>query len=405
MKKNVFFALFACAALVFVGCEPNTPTPTPDGGSTTDAVISVTPETLLMAAGETQKLTATVAPQGTQLQITWTSDNQEVVTVSPAGIVTAVAAGKANIIASAEGATADTCVVTVSNDAILNNFELGGVGLFGDIQLIPGFDTVISGYNCQLGNIELIAWDANLVFVDGQGFAGDGYVIVADEFPMYWVVENGEVLGYIGSEQGYFISEEVKGVSPYAAPAGKMVDLQKYGDAWKGLYFATTDAEAEAAVESRLDTVLCPWRYIYGYVLSTLPAFSSDFHYNFLLSNIIGSISKVSNISKKQVGEAVLELFPHLRPVEKQQITDYVPSIPNLDTDAMDDASYPQARLYPHFLKRSLIAEAQEALDAQLQVSGVCDADIVNVGAYQLCMYCPHNATCPYGKHDQREDE
>lgn len=249
MKKNVFFALFACAALVFVGCEPNTPTPTPDGGSTTDAVISVTPETLLMAAGETQKLTATVAPQGTQLQITWTSDNQEVVTVSPAGIVTAVAAGQANIIASAEGATADTCVVTVSNDAILDNFELGGVGLFGDIQLIPGFDTVISGYNCQLGYIELIAWDANLVFVDGQGFAGDGYVIVADEFPMYWVVENGEVLGYIGSEQGYFISEEVKGVSPYAAPAGKMVDLQKYGDAWKGLYFATTDAEAEAAVE------------------------------------------------------------------------------------------------------------------------------------------------------------
>jgi hypothetical protein len=165
------------------------------------------------------------------------------------------------------------------------------------------------------------------------------------------------------------------------------------------------DLEAEAAVESRLDTVLCPWRYIYGYVLSTLPAYSSDFHYNFLLSNIIGSISKVSNISKKQVGEAVLELFPHLRPVEKQQITDYVPSIPNLDTDAMDDASYPQPRLYPHFLKRSLIAEAQEALDAQLQVSGVCDADIVNVGAYQLCMYCPHNATCPYGKHDQREDE
>ena len=165
------------------------------------------------------------------------------------------------------------------------------------------------------------------------------------------------------------------------------------------------DLEAEAAVESRLDTVLCPWRYIYGYVLSTLPAYSSDFHYNFLLSNVIGAISKVSNISKKQVGEAVLELFPHLRPVEKQQITDYVPSIPNLDTDAMDDASYPQARLYPHFLKRSLIAEAQEALDAQLQVSGVCDADIVTVGAYQLCMYCPHNATCPYGKHDQREDE
>ena len=122
-------------------------------------------------------------------------------------------------------------------------------------------------------------------------------------------------------------------------------------------------------------------------------------------SGIRHFICGMANGCDMYFGEAVLELFPHLRPVEKQQITDYVPSIPNLDTDAMDDASYPQARLYPHFLKRSLIAEAQEALDAQLQVSGVCDADIVNVGAYQLCMYCPHNATCPYGKHDQREDE
>jgi hypothetical protein len=165
------------------------------------------------------------------------------------------------------------------------------------------------------------------------------------------------------------------------------------------------DLEAEAAVESRLDTALCPWRYIYGYVLSELPAYSSDFHYNFLLSNIIGALSKVTNIPKKQVGDAVLELFPYLRSVEKQQITDYVPFIPNSDTDAMDDASYPQARLYPHFLKRGLITDAQEALDAQLQLAAVCDADIVNVGAYKLCMYCPHNATCPYGKHDQREDE
>lgn len=250
MKKNVFFALFACAALVFVGCEPNTPTPTPDGGSTTDAVISVTPETLLMAAGETQKLTATVAPQGTQLQITWTSDNQEVVTVSPAGIVTAVAAGQANIIASAEGATADTCVVTVSNDAVLDNFELGGMGLFGAPQLIPGTDTVVGEYNCQLAYFELLAWDANVVYVDGEGFAGDGYVIAADNFPVYVVLIDGEVAGYMGSQNGFFVSEEVKGVSPYAAPAGKMVDLQKYGDGWKGLYFATSDAEAEAAVES-----------------------------------------------------------------------------------------------------------------------------------------------------------
>ena len=68
MKKNVFFAIFALAALVFVGCEPTpTPTPTPEDPTTEGVVITVTPETLLMAAGDEQKLTATVAPQGTQL--------------------------------------------------------------------------------------------------------------------------------------------------------------------------------------------------------------------------------------------------------------------------------------------------------------------------------------------------
>lgn len=249
MKKNVFFALFACAALVFVGCEPNTPTPTPGGDSTTDAVISVTPETLLMAAGETQKLIATVTPQGAQLQITWTSDNQEVATVSPAGIVTAVAAGTANIIATAQGATADTCVVTVSNDAILDNFQLGGMGLFGEPQVIPGTDTVVGQYNCQLAYFELLAWDANIVYVDGEGFAGDGYIIAADKFPVYVVIIDGAVAGYMGSQNGFFVSEEIKGLMPYGVAPGKMLDLQKYGDGWKGLYFAETEEEAEVAVE------------------------------------------------------------------------------------------------------------------------------------------------------------
>ena len=214
---------------------------------------------------------------------------------------------------------------------------------------------------------------------------------MANRYLFFSLLQNQKVeLSWISTEDDKEIS-----ASPYLQILEKLfhVTVKAYEkEAWteemiqaieptEAVLSVGVDLEAEAAVESRLDTVLCPWRYIYGYVLSTLPAYSSDFHYNFLLSNIIGSISKVSNISKKQVGEAVLELFPHLRPVEKQQITDYVPSIPNLDTDAMDDASYPQARLYPHFLKRSLIAEAQEALDAQLQVSGVCDADIVNVGA------------------------
>lgn len=256
MKKNVFFALFALAALVFVGCDPNTPTPTPtpDDPTTEGVVITVTPETLLMAAGDEQKLTATVAPQGTQLQITWTSDNQEVATVNAAGIVTAVAPGTANIIASAEGATADTCVVTVSNDAVLDNFVLGGYGLFGYPELISGTDTVIGQYTCQLANFVLYAWDENLVYVDGSGFTGDGYMIVNDQFPVYVVMIDGEVAGYMGSANGFFVSEQVEGLAPYAVPAGKLVDEQKYGDGWKGLLFAETEEAATEAVETYLES-------------------------------------------------------------------------------------------------------------------------------------------------------
>ena len=253
MKKNVFFALFALAALVFVGCEP-TPTPTPDGGTTDGAVITVTPETLLMGVGEEKKLATTVAPQGTQLQITWTSDNQEVATVNAAGIVTAVAAGKANIIASAEGATADTCVVTVSNDAALDNFVLGGYGLFGYPELIPGTDTIIKDYTCQLAYFVLYAWDENLVYVDGTGFSGDGYMIVNDKFPVYVVLIEGEVAGYMGSANGFFVSEQVEGLAPYAVPAGKLVDEQKYGDGWKGLLFAETEEAATEAVYTYLES-------------------------------------------------------------------------------------------------------------------------------------------------------
>ena len=141
MKKSLFFALFACATLAFVGCEPK-PEPDPQKDP---VLITVTPDTLNLGVGDTEKLAAVVAPSGTQVQITWTSDNEEVVTVTPSGIVLATGIGTANVIASAEGATSDTCLVNVTNTAILDEFVLGGYGFFGDMNpstLVPGTDTI-----------------------------------------------------------------------------------------------------------------------------------------------------------------------------------------------------------------------------------------------------------------------
>jgi uncharacterized protein YjdB len=85
-------------------------------------IVPVTSITLnlsskLLRENETVKLTATVKPtDATYKDVTWTSDNPQVASVSSDGTVTAVSEGTANISAKAGDQTA-TCVITVSNAA------------------------------------------------------------------------------------------------------------------------------------------------------------------------------------------------------------------------------------------------------------------------------------------------
>lgn len=252
MKKSLFFALFACATLAFVGCEPK-PEPDPQKDP---VLITVTPDTLNLGVGDTEKLAAVVAPSGTQVQITWTSDNEEVVTVTPSGIVLATGIGTANVIASAEGATSDTCLVNVTNTAILDEFVLGGYGFFGDMNpstLVPGTDTIfdlnIGNVKCQIGLHTLYAWDEDVLFIDGSGFSGAGFFMVGTA-PVYYIVEEGPYYGYY-IDLGFFgiTKPSEEGIYPYVAEAGEMIDVQKYGDAIKGLLNAQSQDDADAAAE------------------------------------------------------------------------------------------------------------------------------------------------------------
>lgn len=162
--------------------------------------------------------------------------------------------------------------------------------------------------------------------------------------------------------------------------------------------------EQESAIEAKMDVVMCPWRYIYGYVLSERPVYSSDFHYGFALSNLIGAIAAVSSMPKQAAGDAVLGLFPYLRDVEKQQIMDHVPSIINEDEDIMDDASYPQARLLVHFLQRRIKEKAEERLGKQMQDEAVYAAVLNTAKEYDQCMYCPYSTACPHAEHDSSKE-
>ena len=80
--------------------------------------VSLDQKTLKLAVGESETLTATVAPENADDQgVTWTSSAASVATVDKSGKVTAVAAGEATItVKTNDGGYEAECVVTVSED-------------------------------------------------------------------------------------------------------------------------------------------------------------------------------------------------------------------------------------------------------------------------------------------------
>ena len=115
VDKGMVEAVAAGEAIVTAAAGGKTATCTVTVKSATVEVsdVSLDQETLNLTVGETQQLTATVTPEDADDKtVTWTSDNNDVVTVNDEGVVTAVAAGEAVVTAAAGGKTA-TCTVTV----------------------------------------------------------------------------------------------------------------------------------------------------------------------------------------------------------------------------------------------------------------------------------------------------
>ena len=95
--------------------------------------ITISPETLELAVGETDTLTATLEPTGAEGNITWSSNYLEVATVDAStGQVTvnALSVGKATITATC-GEFKDTCEVTVNPAPISGAVTISGTPTFG----------------------------------------------------------------------------------------------------------------------------------------------------------------------------------------------------------------------------------------------------------------------------------
>ena len=113
-------ALFAC---VFAGCgsvEPTpTPTPTPTPATVAVTGVTVNKTTLTLVEGDSETLTATVAPDNaSNKSVTWKSSATDIAKVDGSGKVTAVKAGSATItVTTADGGKTADCSVTVTEQA------------------------------------------------------------------------------------------------------------------------------------------------------------------------------------------------------------------------------------------------------------------------------------------------
>lgn len=114
--------------------------------------ITMSPTVLNMDKNEFKQLYARLTPLNAISDITWSSDNEEVATVSSTGLVTAKSGGTATItVTSANNNKTATCAVTVYNSDFTKfeaeNATLSGVSLVKDQQGYSG-----TGFVAPFGN-------------------------------------------------------------------------------------------------------------------------------------------------------------------------------------------------------------------------------------------------------------
>ena len=260
MKKYLFMAIAAIASFALVGCQQGNDNNDPDNPGTTptpDAQVVISPKTLELTVEGEGKLRAALNPSKDGVTISFSSENAEIATVNNSGLVTGVATGTVNIIASAEGYKSDTCVVTVvsATDA----FAWGGIFVTRDdnYKILNDKDTAIIKINdgseeglpvkCILVSGSGFAWDNN-IFMDNAsetGLSGIGHMAFLDEVPVWQIVDSIDDKGYnfyyVTPNIIYFVEDYNANDTAFAycTPVGKM------GDAATQLnYWTTDDTEA-----------------------------------------------------------------------------------------------------------------------------------------------------------------
>lgn len=119
----------------------NSATPPPCGNTTIPVTgVTVAPSTASIGIGATATLVETVLPaNATNKNVTWTTSNEAIATVSATGVVTGVASGNATItVTTVDGSKTAACAVTVANipvSGVSVNQTTASLGVGVTIQL------------------------------------------------------------------------------------------------------------------------------------------------------------------------------------------------------------------------------------------------------------------------------
>ena len=116
MKNFLLKLMFLAIPLGMIACSDSEDEPETPNVEVTS--VTVSPESINMVIGDTERLTLTILPENASVKSgTWASSDEAVATVSQDGTVTAVAEGTAVITVTA-GSKSATCNVTVTAERI-----------------------------------------------------------------------------------------------------------------------------------------------------------------------------------------------------------------------------------------------------------------------------------------------
>ena len=246
MKKYFLLATMAVVAVALISCDKKKDEE-PGGGNTPqpkEYKVVLSENELDLPQGYKYQLAATITPAN-NATITWTSTDEKIAPVDEEGYVYGVAYGTAKIIASAEGAKADTCVVTVYDplerfawagwDTWNYNKDEAGNPIVLNDQLTYVHLTSGDSVRCVLASAYAFLWSEGIDINNSGHLEGEGYIAKLNVVPVYmiseepgskWAQYNGK---YIGSSYLEVVKySEFSTDSAYTAAAAILIDPAKH---------------------------------------------------------------------------------------------------------------------------------------------------------------------------------